>query len=123
MEKHVSLIAALHIGLSVLGLLIAGLIFFVLIGTGVIAQDEDAFLILTIIGTVTFGFMVITSIPAIIGGIGLLKYRSWARILIMIISAIDLLNIPFGTALGAYSLWVLLQDDTEKLFKPAKAKK
>lgn len=123
MEKHVSLVAALHIGLSVLGLLVAGLIFFVLIGTGVIAQDEDAFLVLTIIATVLFAFMVVTSIPAIIGGIGLLKHKSWARILIMIISAIDLLNIPFGTALGAYSLWVLLQDDTEKLFQPVKAKK
>ena len=123
MEKHVSLVAALHIGFSVLGLLIAGMVFFVLIGTGVVAQDEEAFLVLSIIGTISFAFIVITCVPGIIGGIGLLKHKNWGRILILIISAIDLLNIPIGTALGAYSLWALLQDDTEKLFKPVKAKK
>ena len=29
---------------------------------------------------------------------------------------LDLLNIPIGTAIGAYSLWVLLNDETSKLF-------
>jgi len=28
----------------------------------------------------------------------------------------DLFNIPVGTALGIYTLWVLLQDETAKLF-------
>jgi hypothetical protein len=32
-------------------------------------------------------------------------------------SAINCLNIPIGTAKGVYSIWVLLQDETIKLFK------
>ena len=120
MQKHISLVAALHIGLSILGLLVAALVFFIMIGTGVIAQDEEAFLVLSIVGTVFLSITVVTSIPAIIGGIGLLKHKNWARILILIVSAIDLLNIPLGTALGGYSLWVLLQDETVELFSDKK---
>jgi hypothetical protein len=37
----------------------------------------------------------------------------------MILAVIDLLNIPIGTAVGVYSLWVLLQPETEKLFAEA----
>ena len=60
--------------------------------------------------------MIVVSIPGIIGGIGLLKYKNWARILVLIISAIGLLNVPFGTALGIYSIWTIVQDETIKLF-------
>jgi len=120
MQKHLTLVASMHIGLSILGLLIAGLIFFIMIGTGVVAHDDEAFLVLSIVGTVLLVLTVITSIPAIIGAIGLLKHKNWGRILIMVVSAIDLLNIPIGTALGAYSLYVLLQDETVALFQADK---
>lgn len=123
MHKHISLVAALHIGLSVLGLLIAGLFFFVLVGTGVISRDQEAFLVLSIVGTVMFFFTVVLCIPSVIGGIGLLKHKSWARILVLILSAVNLLNIPVGTALGAYSFWVLLQDETIQIFTPKPQKK
>ncbi|MFZ5519107.1 MAG: hypothetical protein ACOY90_20915 [Candidatus Zhuqueibacterota bacterium] len=61
-------------------------------------------------------FLVLTAIPGIIGGIGLLKRKSWARILILIVAAIDLLDFPLGTALSVYSFWVLLQDESAKIF-------
>ena len=35
------------------------------------------------------------------------------------LSAISLINIPLGTILGAYGLWVLLNKDTERLFDSA----
>ena len=48
-------------------------------------------------------------------GWGLLQRESWARILALIVGFIALLNIPLGTALGIYTLWVLLpaQSDQE----------
>ena len=52
------------------------------------------------------------SIPAIIAGVGLVYRKSWSRILALIICVIKLFNIPFGTALGAYGIWVLMQDET-----------
>jgi len=38
-------------------------------------------------------------------------------VLAIILSVIHLLSIPFGTALGIYGLWVLLQRETEPLFR------
>jgi hypothetical protein len=51
----------------------------------------------------------------------LLRKQSWARILVLFVSAIDLFNVPIGTALGAYSIWVLLQPETVSLFEGAPA--
>jgi len=116
MQKHITFLGALHIGLSILGLIIAVFIFSLLTTIGFISQDEDAMMVLSIIGVVIASFLLITAIPGIIGGIGLLKRKSWARILILILAAIDLLDIPLGTALAVYSFWVLLQDETAKIF-------
>jgi hypothetical protein len=48
--------------------------------------------------------------------VGLLKFQPWARVLTIVLCAINLLNVPFGTALGIYGLWVLLNSETEQLF-------
>ncbi|MBI3696140.1 MAG: hypothetical protein HY238_15045, partial [Acidobacteria bacterium] len=55
-------------------------------------------------------------LPSLIAGIGLLKLRPWARILTIVLSAIDLIHVPFGTALGLYGLWALLSKEGEQLF-------
>jgi len=122
MEKHVTLVAVLNIGFGILGLLIALLVLFGTIIGSVYTDDYDARRILPIIGTAVFVFFVLISIPEIIGGIGLLKRRPWARILILIVAVLDLLWIPIGTIIGAYELWVLLQEETIQLFKPASGK-
>ena len=116
MEKHISLVAVLHIGFSILGLMIGAIAIIILVSTGIVSQDSEAFLVLTIVGISLAIFMFITCIPGLIGGIGLLKKKNWARLLLLIISAIDLLNVPLGTALGAYSLWVLVQEKTIEQF-------
>ena len=54
----------------------------------------------------------------IIGGIGLLKGREWGRILILVVSFLSLISIPFGTALGIYSMIILFNPQTIKLFNP-----
>ena len=119
MEKHVTLVAVLNIGFGVLGVMIA---IFVLIGivvANMYVDDYEARKIIYIAGPVVFLFILLTSIPEIIGGFGLLKRRPWARILILIVACLDLLWIPIGTIIGIYELWVLLQDETAQLFKRA----
>ena len=117
MEKHLTAVAALQVGLSILGGLIGIFVFALLTGIGVIAQEKEALFILSTIGIAVGAFLLVISVPGIIGGIGLFRRKEWARILVLIISAIDLLNIPFGTALGIYSIWVLIQEETIKLFR------
>ena len=117
MEKHLTAVAALQVGLSILGVLLGIFVFVLLTGIGVIAQEKEALFILSTIGTGVGLFLLIISVPGIIGGIGLFKHKEWARILVVILSAINLLNIPFGTALGIYSIWVLVQEDSIRLFR------
>ena len=67
-------------------------------------------------GRGAWAFMLILSLPGVVAGIGLLQYRPWARILTIVLSALNLMNIPLGTILGIYGLWVMLSEDGSRLF-------
>ncbi|WP_423128903.1 hypothetical protein [Gaoshiqia sp. Z1-71] len=111
MEKHISLIGILHIVCGALGLLTALFIYTMLHLVGDFTDDSNANFILSTIANILAVVFVIFSIPGIIGGIGLIKRRQWARILILILSILNLLNFPLGTALGIYSIWALVQPE------------
>ena len=117
MEKHVTLVAAINIGFGFLGIFIGIVTLVVLVGAGIISHDPETLKITTIVGVSLACFLFLTSIPEIIGGFGLLKRKTWARVLVLVIAVIDLMFIPIGTLIGIYALWVLLQEDTAKLFK------
>jgi len=53
----------------------------------------------------------------LIAGIGLLQFRPWAQPVTIAVSILNLIHIPFGTAVGIYGLWVLFQDETKALMK------
>ena len=53
----------------------------------------------------------------IVGGLGLLRYKEWARILTLVASFLSLPHVPFGTALGIYSMIVLFNPETVRLFQ------
>ncbi|PYT24171.1 MAG: hypothetical protein DMG57_29615 [Acidobacteria bacterium] len=57
------------------------------------------------------------SLPGIVVGVGLLRFRPWARILGIVLSVLDLNDVPLGTAVGIYGFWVLLSPETERLFR------
>ena len=116
MKQHVQVVAWLNIGLSVIWLLVGTALFIILVGFGTYIDDRDAVEIMTIVAPFLAFFFFITAIPAIIGGIFLLQHKEWARILILIISFLDLVNFPIGTAVGIYAIWVLLHKETVKLF-------
>ena len=51
----------------------------------------------------------------------LLKRRSASgRVLSLALAVVNLLVLPFGTAFGAYAMWVLLRDEGRRLFEPAR---
>jgi hypothetical protein len=51
------------------------------------------------------------------GALLLQRYRPAGRILVLALAIVDLLVLPFGTALGVYALWVLLTHDGRHLFE------
>ena len=69
-----------------------------------------------IVGAIIVVLIVVFSLPGIVTGIGLLHCREWARILGSVLAALSLPGVPFGTALGVYGLWVLLNAETVRIF-------
>ncbi|MEX2270269.1 MAG: hypothetical protein WD690_02270 [Vicinamibacterales bacterium] len=121
MQTHVKVVAILYIVMGALNLL--GALFFVFafsiagIAAGM-SGDPDAGVAIPIIGltgTALVLFLLILGIPPIIVGVGLMRYREWARIAGIVIAALLIFHFPFGTAIGVYGLWVLLNNETSSL--------
>jgi hypothetical protein len=115
MDQHVRQFAILTVAMSIGGLVIGVLLL-------IAGAPADALVQLT--GAPGLRFVVIAfalfniamAIPSLIAANALLKFEGWARDLLIVISALNILNVPFGPLLGAYGLWVLLSVETEPLF-------
>ena len=123
MTTHVKVLGILYIAVSALSLLGALFLMLVFGGAasivGFAAEPGDAAIalpVLGIAGTALISLLLVLALPGLFAGWGLLNFRPWARILGLVLSALNLINFPFGTALGIYGLWVLLNKDTERLF-------
>jgi hypothetical protein len=127
METHVKVLAILHIVLSSMFALGAVIVLFVFGGLAGVAGLSDrsnetglgatAVPVMVLIAGIVSIVLLVISLPGLIGGIGLLRLAPWSRILMIVISAIDLLNIPVGLALGIYGLWVLTKPETQALLE------
>lgn len=123
MQTHVKVLGVLYLAVGGC-MLVAALFLFLTMGgvagiVGATAEPQDAAIaipILGIAGTALATFLTVFALPSLITGYGLLNFKSWARVLGIVLSAISLINIPIGTLLGAYGLWVLLNKETEQLF-------
>jgi hypothetical protein len=121
MRKHVQILGILNIAWGAVGLLGALIVMAVFGGAagiiGAAARHDPgagiAISIVSFVGGLIFFILLIASIPSVVAGIGLLNGASWGRILGIIVSVLHLFNIPFGTALGVYGLWVLLSPETQ----------
>jgi hypothetical protein len=121
MDKHVNILAIINIVWSCMGLIGSAVVLIIFVGSSFIVGfeggDEEVGLLVAIFGLIIGGTVLVTSIPALIAGIGLLRFKSWARILAIILAILDLLAFPIGTAIGVYALWVLFNEDTIALFE------
>jgi len=125
MREHVRLLGIIRLVYSVVGFLVGMLILTIFGGIGMIVaseaamSDADAAAAPAIVGLVVAGigvFMVLLTAPGALAGWGLLNGKPWARILTVVLSALDLLNVPIGTALGIYGLWVTTNQEVEAQF-------
>ena len=123
MQQHVKILGILHVVFGAMGVLGAIVVFFVFGGVsalvGLSDHTSDGLTAIPILGVVA-GFVIIVllalTLPGLIIGIGLMQFKPWARVAGIILSVLDLFNVPFGTALGIYGLWVLLNRQTEQMF-------
>ena len=122
MAQHVKILGILHIVFGALGIFAALIVLLVFGGVSALVATQHspdsltAVPFLGIIGGFVFVLLLVLSIPGLIIGIGLMQFRGWARIAAIVLSALDLFNVPLGTALGIYGLWILLNRETEQMF-------
>lgn len=117
MKKHVTVVAAIQIGFALLGLVAAIAVFFVFrFAMSQVGDDETGQMVLNFLSLSLPLLLGCLSTLGLVGGIGLLAYKPWARYIVIVVSALGCLNIPIGTLRGVYTIWVLVQDETVKLF-------
>jgi hypothetical protein len=124
LKRHTDFLGLLYLAwggifalVGVAGLALAGGAFAIARGGGPVSVGSELAAGLT---AVTFG---IVSVLALVLGVlhlwlgaALRRYRPWARLLALGVAVINLVLFPFGTALGAYALWVLLTDQGRSLY-------
>ena len=116
MDRHVRTLAIFNIFFGVVGGMGALALLIVMGGpAGFIdwAEGSGGYGFLLVGSTI---FHLVLAIPCILGGVFLLQFYEWARLLMIFVSALNLLNAPVGAAIGAFGLWVLFQPETEPLF-------
>jgi hypothetical protein len=123
MRQHVPILGWLFIVYHAIVALVGIGIGIIVSGAGAISGERDAMFITGTVGVAIACFLIVLSLPGIITGLGLLKFRPWSRIAAIIIGALHLLSFPFGTALGVYTLVVMLNAEAPAWFgeRPAVA--
>jgi len=117
MKKHVTAVAILQIvfgGFNLIGGLVVGIVFKF---AEQFVDDPTAIQVLNIISVPLTVLLCVFGVGMILGAIGLLSHKMWGKVVTLIFGAIGLLNIPLGTFKGVYILWVLVQPETNELFK------
>ena len=111
---HIRLLGILWLAISALRL-IPGLILIAIAGSRIFPPDIPPF-VQALLPAIGLCFLLVAGIGIAIGW-GLLARQSWARMLTIVFGAISLIDIPFGTALGIYTLWVLLPAESEEEYR------
>jgi hypothetical protein len=73
-----------------------------------------------VLGPIVVGITILhilLAAPMVLTGLGLLRVQGWARSMGMVVCSLAIISIPFGSALGAYGLWVLTSVEVEPLFE------
>jgi len=122
MDTHKTVLAALFLGLGILGvigILIVLVIFFIgsAVLTTVAMNEPDMPRILTILpagfGMFIATMIAITTIPDFIVAYGLFARRSWAMVVALIVGILSIPSFPLGTAVGAYAIFVFFKAQAE----------
>jgi hypothetical protein len=115
--------SSISIGIGLIVLLafggLAGLIAFAGFQPGDAGRSDGLIVapFMAVIGVFIVLVITLISLPALIAGIGLVKFKPWSRVLGIIVSILHLFSVPIGTALGVYGLWVLFQPEAKQVLE------
>lgn len=112
--RHVRIVAILWLILSGFRLLSA--LTLMGLGRGGMYIPGMPFFVHRILSGIGFLFLVGAAL-GLAAGWGLLQREAWARMLAIVIGALNVFDPPFGTAIGIYTLWVLLPAESEREYR------
>ena len=116
-DNHGRIAAGLHIAIAVFDLLVLAAVALFLGGTAALVGDSggaDVARVAGFIGAILgalLAVLALVSVAQLVAGILYLRGSPAARLWLVVFSAFMLLHFPFGTAVGAYSLWALLRPE------------
>jgi hypothetical protein len=116
LSEHLRLLAILWLAISAFRM-IPGLVLVTMFGfiSRFLPPDVPQF-VFWILEWIGFVFIAGAAI-GFVAGWGLLERRPWARMLTVALGCFSLFEVPFGTVLGIYTLWVLLPAQSEEEFR------
>ena len=120
MDRHVKILGTLNMVYGIVGALaaIAILVQFGGLNGVYAAFNED---IIGLVAVILVVFQILIALPCVMAGYFVRKLQDWARVMLIMVSAVNVLNVPFGTLIGSYGLWVLMTPETDPLFQNAAA--
>lgn len=123
LNVHIPVVAWLMIVGHALFLCAGAFVLALLGGVGLAVREDPATPILITVGALVAAFLAGLALPGLASGLGLLLRQGWARYLAIVVAILGMLNIPLGTLIGTYSVWVLFQDGATDYFaRPAAAR-
>jgi len=123
-ERHVAILAILCTVWGALAILVGASLLLLSVGALAILFGPDGRAVTFAAGFTATAFAVMGVVALIWGGAhvgasAMLRRREpIGRVFVLGLSLVNLLVLPFGTALGAYALWILLTDEGRRLFEP-----
>jgi len=115
MEKHVTVLGAFFIAFHVQEILASGILFITLVGLSMFVRGAGEVAVASAVLVGAASLLVFLGLAGLVAGVGLLKRQAWSRVLGLVLGLLNLLNLPFGTALGIYAIWVLTRDEAIEL--------
>lgn len=126
--RHVNLLGVLETLWGALAMLV-GVAMLVLAAGAVAAALDPMAEAMGVAAGLTAGVFTLIGVFALLWGgahawaaMLLKRRRPLGRVLSLGLAVVNLLVLPFGTAFGAYALWVLLTNDGRRLFEPSTVK-
>jgi len=117
-QGHVHLLGIFWLAISAFNT-IGGVILYILANTlfahlhGMGAPEAPTAFLRPLLSVIAI-FILAKAACGFIAGWGLMQREPWARIIALVLGFISLFNVPFGTAVGVYTLWVLLPAQSQQ---------
>jgi hypothetical protein len=116
-QEHIRLLGIFWLALSALNVL-GGAVLMILANTLFVHLERQGvpMFLRPLLSCIAI-FILLKAAAGFCAGWGLLEHEPWARMLTLILAFLALFSMPFGTALGVYTLWVLLPAESEQQYQ------